>query len=46
VFEPEVRPVSLSVEDEFGFAEMRIVSLRPPLEADVSLIATSIRRVS
>lgn len=27
VFEPEMRPVSPSVEDEFGFAEMRIVSL-------------------
>jgi hypothetical protein len=26
VFEPEMRPVSPSVEDEFGFAEMRIVS--------------------
>jgi predicted nucleotidyltransferase component of viral defense system len=26
VFEPEIRPVSPSVEDEFGFAEMRIVS--------------------
>lgn len=26
VFEPEIRPVSSSVEDEFGFAEMRIVS--------------------
>lgn len=26
VFEPELRPVSSSVEDEFGFAEMRIVS--------------------
>jgi predicted nucleotidyltransferase component of viral defense system len=26
VFEPEMRPVSTSVEDEFGFAEMRIVS--------------------
>ncbi|BCH28846.1 hypothetical protein MesoLjLc_07760 [Mesorhizobium sp. L-8-10] len=26
VFEPEMRPVSPSVEDEFGFAEMQIVS--------------------
>jgi predicted nucleotidyltransferase component of viral defense system len=26
VFEPDVRPVSSGVEDEFGFAEMRIVS--------------------
>lgn len=26
VFEPEFRPVSSDVEDEFGFAEMRIVS--------------------
>ena len=26
VFEPGMRPVSSSVEDEFGFAEMRIVS--------------------
>lgn len=26
VFEPEMRPASPSVEDEFGFAEMRIVS--------------------
>ncbi|SFD71971.1 Nucleotidyl transferase AbiEii toxin, Type IV TA system [Bosea sp. CRIB-10] len=26
VFEPEMRPVSPNVEDEFGFAEMRIVS--------------------
>jgi hypothetical protein len=26
VFEPEMRPVSTGVEDQFGFAEMRIVS--------------------
>ena len=38
VFEPEMRPVSTSVEDEFGFAEMRIVSF-PDLYAG-KIVAT------
>ena len=38
VFEPEMRPVSTGVEDQFGFAEMRIVSF-PDLYAG-KIVAT------